>query len=118
MRLLDNKKYQVFHDGEKTEPFQLRNGIPQGDSMSPILFNLYLNNLLVHFVENECTNDPVSVGNIKLSILIYADDILLFSQSKQGIIKQENEKLQPWECAYDKLRQNKDNGKKCQIKIF
>ena len=88
MKLLDNKKYQVFHDGEKTETFQLRNGIPQGDSMSPILFNLYLNDLRDRFEENECTNDPVSVGNIKLSILIrvYADDILLFSQSKQGFM--------------------------------
>ena len=38
--LLDNKKYQVLFNGEKTEPFELQNGIPQGDSMSPILFNL------------------------------------------------------------------------------
>ena len=79
--LLDNKKYQVFSNGEKTESFELQNGISQGDSMSPILFNLYrlyLNDLLDRFDKKESrpNNDPANVGNVKLSILIYADDIL------------------------------------------
>ena len=75
MALLYNKKYEVLYDGEKTKPFQLKNGIPQGDSMSPILFNLYINDLLDNFDENNENNDPVIVNDIKMSILIYADDI-------------------------------------------
>ena len=88
MNILDNKTYQVLYDGKTTESFQLRNGIPQGDSMSPILFNLYINDLLDRFEENENNNDPVNIENMKISILIYADDILLLSQSQHGMIKQ------------------------------
>ena len=86
--LLDNKQYEVLYDGDRTQSFRLNNGIPQGDSMSPILFNLYINDLLDCFDESVQNNDPVILEDVKLSILIYADDILLMSQSKEGVIKQ------------------------------
>jgi len=89
IKLLDNKKYEVLYKGRRTEPFELKNGIPQGDSMSPILFNLYINDLLDRFKENENDIDPVIIETTRISILIYADDILLLSRSKKGIIKQE-----------------------------
>ena len=88
IKLLDNKKYEVLYKGRRTEPFELKNGIPQGDSMSPILFNLYINDLLDRFKENENDIDPVIIETTRISILIYADDILLLSRSKKGIIKQ------------------------------
>lgn len=77
---------------EKTESFQSRNGIPQ-EGMSSILFNLYLNDLglLDRFEENKSSNDPVNVMNTKLSILIYADDMLFIkSIPARNDIKNEN----------------------------
>ena len=88
IRILDNKTYKILYDGKESEPFQLKNGIPQGDSMSPTLFCIFINDLFDAFRENEESTDPIDINGMKISTVIYADDLLLMSQSKEGIIKQ------------------------------
>ena len=52
--------------------------------MSPILFNLYINDLIKDI--NERNNDHVILSsNIKISSLSYADDLILISTSKTGL---------------------------------
>lgn len=88
INLLDNKTYKVLHNGEETESFMLTGGIPQGDSMSPTLFCLYINDLVDILHQNESLTDPILINDMKIATVIYADDILLMSQSQEGIIKQ------------------------------
>ena len=38
--------------------------------------------------KNENRSDPVIIDKIKISTVLYADDILLMSQSQEGIIEQ------------------------------
>ena len=45
--------------------------------MSPILFNLFIDNIDEVFDVPFC--HPVTLGNIKLKILNYADDLVLIS---------------------------------------
>ena len=88
MRLLDNKTYKVLHSGEETQSFKLNNGVPQGDSLSPTLFCLYINDFLCALHQNVHIIEPASLGDVEIASAVYADDILLMSQSQEGIIKQ------------------------------
>ena len=51
--------------------------------MSPILFNLFVNDINEIFDARFC--HPVSLGNIKLSNLLYADDLILISETKTSL---------------------------------
>ena len=66
-----------------TEFFPSNVGLKQGCNMSPILFNLFLNDINEIFDVSFC--HPVSLGNIKLSNLLYADDLILISETKTGL---------------------------------
>ena len=51
-------------------------GVLQGDNLSPTLFNIYINDLQKQ-IENTPNTDPVSIENLKLNSLFYADDVIL-----------------------------------------
>ena len=68
----------------KTQPFSNSRGVLQGCILSPLLFNLYLNNL-PHLVEN-MLSDPFVLPNGKhINSLLYADDLVILSRSLTGL---------------------------------
>ncbi len=88
IKIIDNKNYRVLYNGEETSTFKLENGVPQGDSMSPTLFSLFINDMFDDFKKNMDSIDPVEIAKVKISTVVYADDILLMSQSSKGLINQ------------------------------
>ena len=69
-----------------TEWFDTEFGVRQGDSLSPSLFGIYVNDL-VHDLKNAMGG--ISIGTAKLQCLLYSDDIVLFGESSpdlQGLI--------------------------------
>ena len=56
----------------------------QGDTLSPDLFKIFINDL-VEIFGDEC--DAVSLGDLKSNCLMYADDVIIVSQSEQGLQK-------------------------------
>jgi hypothetical protein len=62
--------------------FQMELGIRQGDCLSPILFNLFINDIGEIFND---TTAPISIGTFKLNHLLYADDLVLVSKTKEGL---------------------------------
>jgi hypothetical protein len=56
--------------------FEINCGVKQGGILSPFLFNIFLNDLI-----EECTklNIGACIGNVNVSIIVYADDIILIS---------------------------------------
>ena len=53
-------------------------GVRQGCNLSPMLFNLFLNDLPEIF-DSKC--DPIRICNTELSCLLYADDLLILSET-------------------------------------
>jgi len=62
---LSHRFIKTFVKGSSSNPIITNRGVPQGGCLSPLLFNLYINDISVHNLDN--------------SLILYADDILLFS---------------------------------------
>ena len=57
-------------------------GVKQGCILSPLLSNIFQNDL--HDIFDQ-TCDPVKLNNMSVNSLSWADDLVLFSTSKQGL---------------------------------
>ena len=92
-------------------PFNTNIGVRQGCVLSPLLFNLFLSDL--ESLLKEC-GDNVKVDNAsEISCLMWADDILIFSETEAGLQRKLN-KLESY-CEANKLSVNTD---KTQCMIF
>lgn len=59
-------------------------GLKQGCPLSPMLFNLYIDDIDSIFQEN-C--DPIDFQGMSLSHFLYADDLVIISHSEEGLQK-------------------------------
>ena len=90
-----------------SSPFLSERGVKQGDVLSPLLFNYFINDL--NNTIDGCNSDPVVIGDLSLNILLYADDIVLLSQSKTGLQNSLNALYNY--CSSWKLQVNTDKSK-------
>ena len=58
-------------------------GVRQGGCLSPILFAMYVNDIEREFITKGA--DGVDLGFMKLFLLLYADDNVIFSESAVGL---------------------------------
>ena len=80
----------IYHDvqcsvrlnGVYTEWFQVTGGLKQGCLLSPLLFNLYVNDLIG---EINSLEEGIEIGDERLNLLLYADDIVLVAPSEAGL---------------------------------
>ena len=59
-----------------SEPYKLCAGVRQGGVLSPVLFSVYVDDLLNKFKRHGC-----HLRGLSVSALIYADDLILISPS-------------------------------------
>jgi hypothetical protein len=52
--------------------------------LSPLLFNFFIDDVKNTLMHN-CNTNPVVIGDVSLNIPLYADDIVLLSESKEGL---------------------------------
>ena len=72
---------------EETDPINVHAGVKQGCPISPILFNL-TSELLIRSVisrSEDKTNIAFKLHNQSISILAYADDLVIISRTKKGL---------------------------------
>ncbi|XP_023212335.1 uncharacterized protein LOC111615169 [Centruroides sculpturatus] len=75
--LFSGLKARVSTSAGFTDAFSLEKGLPQGDSLSPILFICYVNDM-VH-VFDDLSKDSISLGNYEVHLLQFADDTVVLS---------------------------------------
>ena len=76
-------EYSVKLSTGLTKSLSSNVGVKQGCILSPLLFNLFLNDLPECLGSNE--NNPVFIGTNKVNCLMYADDVILLSTSREGL---------------------------------
>ncbi len=65
-----------------TDWFQTKNGVGQGDSLSPTLFSIFINDLAIE-IKNKGLG--VKVGNVNTGILMYADDTAIMTENERDM---------------------------------
>ena len=75
----------VLLEGEKSDSFNVDQGVAQGCSLSPILFSVFINNLLKE-VEQAELGIQLSSGKT-FGGMLFADDFVGVSDSKENLQK-------------------------------
>ena len=67
-----------------TDWFHIKGGVRQGDNLAPTLFAMYINSLATVIKDQK---QGVKFEDEELSILLYADDIVILSETEAGLQK-------------------------------
>ena len=72
----------VLWDGEQSHPFSTRQGVKQGAVLSPLLYRLFVNDLLL---ELEHSGLSVRIGSVFCGAPMYADNHILIACSPEDL---------------------------------
>ena len=81
-------KVSLSYNSYVSTPFSTSIGLKQGDILSTMFFNLFLNDLPVllekHRTQSE-ESESLELFNTQISYLLFADDLKIFSLTKGGL---------------------------------
>ena len=79
-----NASIHVQHSAGPSEGIQIRKGVLQGNTLSPTLFNIFINDIVEILREH---NSPMisKSSHQEIPCLLYADDLAILSTSKIGL---------------------------------
>ena len=87
--MYQNIKSCVKSDGKTSGDFFCQSGVRQGEDWSPLLFVIYLNNLESFLINEQCNGvniyDNHLITLLKIHILLYADDTVIFAENNTDI---------------------------------
>ena len=90
-----------------TNWFEIKTGIRQGDSLSPTLFAIFINDLAIEVKEKHA---GIKIDeNLSVPILLYADNIILLAKSESELQKMLNT-VYNW-CSKWRLKVNSTKTK-------
>ena len=75
----------IIYENTLSPVFPSNVGVKQGDTLSTLLFNIYVNDLpsIFSFIGNH----PITINNSNISCLMYADDLIIMSTSHEALQK-------------------------------
>ena len=79
LHYLRNQKARIVWNGEKGNYINIEKGVRQGGILSPMLFKLYIDDIL-----SEICNSGIGCkyGILRMNILAYADDLVILANSQ------------------------------------
>ena len=88
--LYSNPRSRVILQDYKTDYFDCSMGVKQGDCLSPTLFSVFINDLAQQIKDSKIgvelsLNEVGAANSLVLSILLYADDVVLFSENENDM---------------------------------
>ena len=76
----------LLYKNKVTEPFCTTSGLKQGDILSLIFFNLFVNDLVSLLTDtSNRNNEKPKLENTNISSLLFADDLAIFSLSQKEV---------------------------------
>ena len=84
-KIYSNFACAVKIGNKHTQFFQCTRGLRQGCPLSPNLFKIYVNDLFSRLLN--ANSDPLSLNQIPVSALMYADDLVILSTSQADLQK-------------------------------
>ena len=97
MNMYENIKSRIRTAEGNSAFFPCQTGVRQGENLSPIMFSIYLNDLEQYLHTHLAPGITCEIGNdanyavfLKLFILLFADDTVLFGNSKEDLQKMLN----------------------------
>jgi len=90
MECVSSTSYSICLNGGIYGMFKGRKGLRQGDPLSPFLFNIcieYLSRRLSLFTSRGDFNFHPRCGQLRLTHLAFADDLMLFARGDQGSVR-------------------------------
>jgi len=81
--MYSNTLYSCKYQNMFTKPFLANQGVKQGDSLSPTLFNIFVDDIGKYLDTN--LTSAVNLNGKKVNHLLYADDLLLISEYADGL---------------------------------
>ena len=79
--MYDQAKTRVKWDGELSDIFENIRGVLQGGVLSPTLFKIFMDDLKNYLDKNK----GVTIGDILICYILFADDLCLISETKTGL---------------------------------
>ncbi len=64
------------------EKFKIEKEVPQGSSISPLLFDIFLNPLFIKLEEEKL---KIKIGERNISVLTFADDMVIIVESNEKL---------------------------------
>jgi len=80
--LYTSPKARAWFASMLSNEFPIKRGVRQGCPLSPILFNLFINDIL-----NDCEKYGVNIGRKKCCGELFADDVVLIAPSAKKLRK-------------------------------
>ena len=84
VQMYKNTQYTIKTSKGSLEPILSNLGLRQGCPLSPMLFNLFIDDISDIFIDSQDTA-PVQLQNTYLNYFLYADDLVLVSESATGL---------------------------------
>lgn len=110
MYLNQDDNVQVKIGNFLSNKFSSSKGVRQGDTLSPLLFNFYINEIFNYI---SASDDSPVIGSKTIDALLYADDLVLFSTSKNDLQK----KIQNLELFCEDYKMD-INTSKSKVMVF
>ena len=90
-------KVCIKFNNEKSSFYNCFQGLVQGEAMSPFIFALFINDLEMALLHNNC--DPIDINEVNIFLLMYADDTILMAENPEKL-QEMLDALKEWTDEY------------------